>query len=60
MAKKIVKRDECLESKNKDVDKMIYLFFKKVFSIEDIEKFFNGKYSYNEIKKHIREKINGR
>jgi hypothetical protein len=55
-AKKIVSVDEKLESKQKDVDKIHYLFFQRVFSIQDIETFFKGKYTYNEIKAIIREK----
>lgn len=58
-AKKIIKTDEELENKKKDFDKMIYLFFNRCFFIQDIERYFNGKYTYNEIKHIIRGKING-
>ena len=58
--KSIKTTDNALESKQKDVDKIHYLFFHRIFSIEDIEAYFKGKYSYNEIKKIIKEKINGR
>ncbi len=54
------KPDETLESQKKDVDKIHYLFFHRIFSIEEIEGYFKGKYTYNEIKKIIKEKINGR
>jgi hypothetical protein len=58
--KTIKSKDENLDRKQKDVDKIHYLFFHRIFSIEDIEGYFKGKYTYNEIKKIIKEKINGR
>lgn len=67
--KNVKHKDEKLENKKKDIDKIHYLFFERVFSIEDIEHHFKGKYSYTEIKAMIRdkykkyyekEKINGR
>lgn len=54
--KNVRTKDETLESHQKDVDKIHYLFFHRVFSIEDIEHYFKGKYSYAEIKAMIRDK----
>lgn len=57
---------ETIES---DKEKMYYLYFDRLFSITEIESFFNGKHSYNEIRTIIKdyykeyyekEKINGR
>lgn len=54
------KPDQILESQKKDENKIFYMFFQRGFWIEDIEHYFEGKYSYKEIKNIIRSKINGR
>ena len=54
--KKIIKESEELTNINKDIDKMYYLFFQRVFSIEEIEHYFKGKYTYNEVRDIIRAK----
>lgn len=37
----------------KDKEKILNLFFEKVRSIEEIEKQFNGKYTYKEVRSVI-------
>lgn len=54
--KNIKTKDETLEGKKKDIDKVHYLFFHRVFSIEDIEHYFKGKYTYNDIKRMVKLK----
>lgn len=41
---------------NQDKEKIYYLYFEKLFSIEEMEKHFKGKYSYNEIRNIIKDK----
>lgn len=52
-----------------DKEKIYYLYWKKLCSIEEIENYFKGKYTYNEVRDiirakrkeyHDKEKINGR
>ena len=54
--KRIIGENEELKSKSKDKDKMYYLYWQKLFSIEDIEHYFKGKYTYNEVRDIIRKK----
>lgn len=54
--KRIIGENEELKSKSKDKDKMYYLYWQKIFSIEDIEHYFKGKYTYNEVRDIIRKK----
>lgn len=54
--KKVKGKDADLDSKKKDIDKVHYLFFQRVFSIEDIEHYFKGKYTYNDIKRMVKFK----
>ena len=54
--KRIIGENEELKSKSKDKDKMYYLYWQKLFSIEDIEHYFKGKYTYNEVREIIRKK----
>ena len=67
--KRIVTKTKELEEKNKHKDKIHYLYFQRLFSIEQIEHYFKGKYTYREVKSiikerykeyHDKEKINGR
>ena len=57
------------QTKDKDIEKIYYLYFNRLFSIEEIVHFFKDKYTYNEIRSIIKEryknyydkeKINGR
>jgi hypothetical protein len=50
------KNDVNTKSLRTDKEKIIYLFFQKCFSIEEIEKYFGGKYTYKEVKDIIRGK----
>lgn len=52
-----------------DIPKIKHLFFDKLFSITELEQYFRGKYTYNELRTIIRncykeyyekEKVNGR
>ena len=49
-------KDTTLEEKQNDKEKAQYLFFHRLFFIEDIERYFKGKYTYNEIRAMVREK----
>lgn len=40
----------------KDNEKMYFLYFKRMFSMEEIEHYFKGKYTYNEVRNIIRTK----
>lgn len=44
------------QTKNADKEKIYYLYFERLFSYEDIERFFKGKYTYKELKSIIKEK----
>lgn len=57
------------ETIEKDKEKIYYLYFEKLFSIQEMEQHFSGKFTYNELRDIIRqkykeyyekEKINGR
>lgn len=54
--KRVVTETEELASKGKDKEKICYLFFQRIFSIEKIEHYFKGKYTYNEVRDIIRAK----
>ena len=54
--KKVVNEVAELSQDGRDRDKIHYLFFQRLFSIEDVEHYFKGKYSYNEIKAIIKER----
>lgn len=54
--KRIVTENKEFVGKNKDKDKMYYLFWQRIFSIEEIEHYFKGKYTYNEVRDIIRAK----
>lgn len=47
-----------LSNQTTDKDKICYLFFQMIFSLEEIERYFKGKYTYNEIRDIIRTKRN--
>lgn len=42
------------QTKEKDLEKIYYLYFERLFSIEEIEQYFKGKYSYNELRNIIK------
>lgn len=44
------------QTQNKDIPKIHHMFFERMFSIEEIEHFFKGKYTYNEVRSIIRGK----
>lgn len=44
---------------NNDVKKIYYLYYEKMYSFEEIEKYFKGKYTYREVKKIALSKIKG-
>lgn len=44
------------QTKDKDMDKIYYLYFDRLFSIEEIEHYFRGKYTYNEVRAVIKDK----
>ncbi len=48
---------ESLKTQTRDADKekIRYLYFDRVLSYENIEKAFNGKYTYQELKSIIKE-----
>lgn len=54
--KKVIKTPEELKDSKRDVDKMYYLYWQRMFSIEEIEHYFNGKYTYKEVRDIIRNK----
>lgn len=54
--RKIVKDTTELDNRPKDKDKITYLFFQRLFSIEEIEHYFKGKYTYKEVRNIIRGK----
>ena len=39
-----------------DKEKIYYLYWKKLCSIEEIEQYFKGKYTYREVKSIIKER----
>lgn len=41
----------------KDKDKILYLFFQRVWSLEKIEEYFKGKYKYSDIRKVTKDKF---
>ena len=43
-----------LQTKEEDIKTISYFYFDRGFWIEEIENFFGGKYTYNEIKSIIR------
>lgn len=45
-----------LNDEIKDNEKMYFLYFKRMFSMEEIEHYFKGKYTYNEVRNIIRTK----
>lgn len=44
------------QTKDKDMEKIYYLYFDRIFSIEEIEHYFRGKYTYNEVRAVIKDK----
>lgn len=54
--KKVVKNPQELKDSKTDLDKMYYLYWHRLFSIEEIEYYFKGKYTYNEVRDIIRKK----
>lgn len=54
--KRVVTETKELAEQGKDKDKICYLFFQRVFSLEEIENYFKGKYTYNEVRDVIRAK----
>lgn len=42
----------------KDKEKILNLFFQRIWSIEVIENHFKGKYTYKEVKAVIKERYN--
>ena len=42
------------QTKNKDLEKIYYLYFDRLFSMEEIESHFKGKYTYIEIRDIIK------
>ena len=43
-----------IQTKNKDLEKIRFLYFERGLWIEEIEQHFNGKYTYNELKSIIK------
>ena len=54
---KLKEMRESLKTQTRDADKekIRYLYFDRVLSYENIEKAFNGKYTYQELKSIIKE-----
>lgn len=57
------------QTKGSDKKTINYLFFEKLFSIAELEQYFRGKYTYNELRDIVRqlykeyfkeEEVNGR
>ncbi len=44
------------QTKDKDLEKIYYLYFDRLFSMEEIEHYFKDKYTYNEIRDIIKDK----
>ena len=42
------------QTKEKDKEKIYYLYFERLFSLEEIEVYFKGKYTYNELRTIVR------
>lgn len=45
--------------KKADIEQIYYLYYEKMYSFEEIEKYFKGKYTYREVKKIALSKIKG-
>ena len=42
------------QTKEKDKEKIYYLYFERLFSLEEMEVYFKGKYTYNELRTIVR------
>lgn len=56
VCKRVGKKTQELKDSKTDMDKMYYLYWHRLFSIEEIEHYFKGKYTYNEVRDIIRKK----
>ena len=54
--KKVIKKPQELKDSKSDLDKIYYLYWHRLFSIEEIENYFKGKYTYSEVRDIIRKK----
>lgn len=54
-ALRLLRNDLKKQTKESDKEKIEYLFFEKIFTIAELEQYFRGKYSYNELRTIVRQ-----
>lgn len=51
----MLRHDLKRQTKEKDKENIKFFYFEKLFSISELEQYFRGKYSYNELRTIVRQ-----